>query len=284
MTKSTAPVLARTRAELAHALADLPGRRGVVMTMGAIHEGHLDLVRAVREVSDHVVATVFVNPLQFGPTEDLAAYPRDLAGDVAKFAAEGVAVVFAPSAAEMYPHGNLDVRIDPGPVAVPLEGQRRPGHFAGVAAVVTKLLGLIRPAVAAFGRKDAQQLAVIQTLVRDLDLPVEILPVTIRREADGLAMSSRNAYLSATERGQALALSRALATARQLAGAGADAPTIAAQVRAELAQADGVVLDYAEVVDPATFGPATTGAALVLLAARVGTTRLIDNTEIEISA
>ncbi|MDO4791747.1 MAG: pantoate--beta-alanine ligase [Buchananella hordeovulneris] len=279
--------LARTRAELAQALSQLEGRRGVVMTMGAIHEGHLDLVRAAAAQCDHVVATVFVNPLQFGPTEDLDAYPRDLAGDLAKLTGAGAALVFAPSVEEMYPHGEPSTEIMPGSAAAPLEGERRPGHFAGVCTVVTKLLGLTRPDVAAFGRKDAQQLAVISQLVEDLDLPVDILPVDIRREEDGLAMSSRNAYLSATERQQALALSSSLRAAAERAAQGEGAGQLLAATRGYLQGAPGVELDYAELVDPATFAPFPAdgrGKALLLLAARVGTTRLIDNAEIEVLA
>ncbi|WP_371164180.1 pantoate--beta-alanine ligase [Buchananella felis] len=280
-------ILARTRAELADALSRLEGRRGVVMTMGAIHEGHLDLVRAAAKVCDHLVATVFVNPLQFGPSEDLDAYPRDLEGDFAKLTGAGAAVVFAPSVAEMYPHGAPTTTIQPGSAGAPLEGARRPGHFAGVCTVVIKLLGLTRPDVAAFGRKDAQQLAVIGQLVEDLDLPVEILPVPIRREEDGLAMSSRNAYLSEVERQQALALSASLRLAQQAAARGEQADDVAAAARSFLQVAPGVELEYAELVDPKSFEPFPAdgaGAALLVLAARVGTTRLIDNAEIEVLA
>ncbi|WP_447924701.1 pantoate--beta-alanine ligase [Georgenia muralis] len=276
------PVLARTRRELAAALAALPGRTALVMTMGALHDGHLSLVRAARERADHVVVSVYVNPLQFGPGEDLDAYPRDLDGDLALLTGAGVDVVFAPDDAEAYPAEPL-VRIDPGPVADVLEGRTRPGHFAGVLQIVAKVLALVRPDVAVFGEKDAQQLALVRTLVRDLDLGVEILGVPIRREPDGLAMSSRNAYLSTRERTRALALSRALAAGRDAAGGGVVAALAAATDVLEAA--DGVETDYLALVDPDTFLPlpeGATGPGLLAVAARVGTTRLIDNTRVDL--
>ncbi|WP_309314548.1 pantoate--beta-alanine ligase, partial [Actinomyces naeslundii] len=233
-----ATVLARSRDELAAALADAPDPRAVVMTMGALHEGHFDLVReAARRVgpAGTVVVTIFVNPLQFAPTEDLDSYPRDLEGDLAGLTqtltgvdgALGVGrlVVFAPTPEVIYPAGQPAVRIDPGPIATVLEGRTRPTHFAGVCQVVLTLMHLTAPRWALFGRKDAQQLAIIEAMVRDLAVPVEIVPVDIRRESDGLAMSSRNAYLSPEQRRQALALSRALQAGQDVAAQAAGSGT-----------------------------------------------------------
>ena len=178
--------VARTKAELATALASLEGTSALVMTMGALHEGHLALVRAAREAADNVVVSIFVNPLQFGPDEDYEEYPRDLAADLALLGTVGVEAVYAPEAAEVYPREPL-VRIDPGPVAALLEGKTRPTHFAGVLQVVHKVLNLVRPDMAFFGQKDAQQLALVRTMVADLDMPVEIRAVPIERDVDGLA-------------------------------------------------------------------------------------------------
>nr|WP_226925464.1 pantoate--beta-alanine ligase [Georgenia thermotolerans] len=276
------PVLARTRAELAAALRSLGGTRALVMTMGALHEGHLSLVRAAQARADHVVVSVYVNPLQFGPGEDFEAYPRDLEADVALLARAGVDVVFAPTDAEAYPAEPL-VRVDPGPVATVLEGRTRPGHFAGVLQIVCKVLNLVRPDLAVFGQKDAQQLALVRTMVRDLDLGVEIVGVPIRREPDGLAMSSRNAYLGPAERERALALSKALRAGAEAAEAGAAAVVTAA--RGVLDAAEGVDLDYLALVDPDTFLPladTATGPGLLAVAASVGGTRLIDNTTVQL--
>ena len=290
-TSSPLATLTRTRAELAAALDGDVAPRAVVMTMGALHQGHFDLVaEAARRVgpSGTVVVTIFLNPLQFAPGEDLDAYPRTLDADVAGITAAltdeagaprvGRLIVFAPTPQVMYPAGEPTVRLDPGPMATVLEGATRPTHFAGVLQVVLTLMHLTRPRWALFGRKDAQQLAIVS--------------VDIRREEDGLAMSSRNAYLSATERGQALALSRALEAGRQAAASGADAAGVR-QVAAELlAGAEGVEVDYVAVVDPDSFveragaglglpaaddaaAVATTGTVLLALAAKVGSTRLI---------
>lgn len=316
----TAAVLTRSRAELAAALAGAPDPRAVVMTMGALHEGHFDLVReAARRVgpAGTVVVTIFVNPLQFAPTEDLDSYPRDLEGDLAGLTRTltgadgslgvGRLVVFAPTPEVIYPTGQPAVRIDPGPIATVLEGRTRPTHFAGVCQVVLTLMNLTAPRWALFGRKDAQQLAIIEAMVRDLAVPLEIVPVDIRREPDGLAMSSRNAYLSPDQRRQALALSCALQAGRDAAqGAGPDTGPDPAKVRraalASLEAADGVEVDYVALVDPASFedltdaglglprSAAAGGAAgeeppavgLLAVAARVGTTRLIDNTLIDL--
>ncbi|HLS50346.1 MAG TPA: pantoate--beta-alanine ligase, partial [Actinomycetaceae bacterium] len=272
------PRLVTTREELARVLAAPRGRRAVVMTMGALHAGHLSLVEEARRVAEQVVVTIFVNPLQFGAGEDLETYPRDLEGDVAKLAGAGADVVFAPDAAEIYPDGEPLVRIDPGPAGEVLEGASRPGHFGGVLTVVAKLLHLTRPDVAIFGQKDAQQLALITAMARDLDLGVEIRGVATRRDADGLALSSRNAYLATEERDAALAIPRALAAATAAAGEGAATALDAA--RREVAAEGRLRLDYLEIVDPVTLkgvGADHHGPALLVVAAWSGTTRLIDN-------
>jgi pantoate--beta-alanine ligase len=252
-----------TREELAAARKALPGRVAVVMTMGALHEGHAALVRRAREVADSVVVTVFVNPLQFGANEDLDRYPRTLEADLAVCEREGADVVFTPTPDVVYPSDPV-VRVSAGAIGDGFEGASRPGHFDGVLTVVLKLLHLTAPDVALFGQKDAQQLAAIRRMVDDLDVPVEVLAVPTVREPDGLALSSRNRYLSADERQAALVLSRALATRDVAAG------------RALIQAQPGVDLDYLERVDSRTFEAAPDGDLLVV-AARVGTTRLIDN-------
>lgn len=258
--------LAATREELAVARAGLPGRVAVVMTMGALHEGHAALLRAAREQADSVVVTVFVNPLQFGPGEDLARYPRTPAADLAMCGREGVDLVFTPSPEVVYPVPPL-VRVAAGPMGEVLEGADRPGHFDGVLTVVLKLLHLVRPDVALFGDKDAQQLACIRRMIGDLDVGVRVVAVPTVREPDGLALSSRNRYLTAEQRTAALALPRALATG-DLAAA-----------RALLAATPGVDPSYVERVDPTTFATSPDGELLVV-AARVGSTRLIDNARV----
>jgi pantoate--beta-alanine ligase len=263
----TALTVVRTRDELAGARAGLTGRVAVVMTMGALHEGHAALLRAARAQADAVVLTVFVNPLQFGPGEDLDRYPRTLDDDLALAAREGVDVVLAPTPEVVYPEQPL-VRVSAGPLGEVLEGAHRPGHFDGVLTVVLKLLHLVRPDVALFGEKDAQQLACIRGMVRDLDVPVDVVGVPTVREPDGLALSSRNRYLSTEQRRSALVLSRAL---REVADTG----DVAAG-RAVLDAEPAVETDYLERVDPTTFTPDPSGT-LVVVAARVGTTRLIDN-------
>jgi pantoate--beta-alanine ligase len=268
-------IVATTRDELAKARQDLSGRVGVVMTMGALHAGHVSLLRAARAWSDHVIMTLFVNPLQFGPNEDLATYPRTWAADLAAAEAAGVDVVFAPTEAEMYPNGAPAVRVNPGPRGEILEGASRPGFFHGVLTVVIKLLHLTRPDASFFGEKDYQQLTLIRAMVRDLDLEVDIVGVPTVREPDGLALSSRNTYLSAEQRVTALALSRALAAAAAVGGQGAEAACAAA--RRVFDETPGAALDYVVVTDLA-LGPAPEhGPARMLLAARVGGTRLIDN-------
>ncbi len=278
-----APVLVRTREDLRETLRAQTGTRAVVMTMGALHEGHLDLVREARRRADNVVVTIFVNPLQFAPGEDLDAYPRDLEADLAKLAEVGADVVFAPDPQTMYPQGDPEVRVDPGPVARRLEGVTRPTHFSGVLTVVLKLLHLTRPDVALFGQKDAQQLALVRAMVRDLDVDVEVVGVPIRREPDGLAMSSRNAYLDPADRRAALALSAALRAGAEHAAEGG--PAVLRAARGRLAEEPAVELDYLELVDPDTMVPVPPdhgGAALLAVAAWVGGTRLIDNTTVHL--
>ncbi|QCX46192.1 pantoate--beta-alanine ligase [Arcanobacterium haemolyticum] len=273
-------IIATTPAQLAAALEPLHGDIGLVMTMGALHDGHLSLVEAARRESDHVVVSIYVNPLQFGPGEDFEAYPRDLEGDVAKL--EGVDVVFAPTDESVYPRTPL-VRIEPGPVATILEGKTRPTHFAGVLQIVHKVFNLVRPHAAWFGQKDAQQLALIKTMVADLNMPLEIKSVPIKREATGLAMSSRNTYLSATKKQQALGLSQALAAGKRVADAGGTAAQTLAAARESIAHAPGVKLDYLELVDRDTFMQLDgRGNGLLVTAAWVGKTRLIDNLEVVI--
>ena len=295
--------LAHTREELAAAIAANEPNRAVVMTMGALHEGHLDLLRragALVGAGGTVVVTIFVNPLQFAPGEDLDAYPRDLEGDVEKLrtVAENELqlsqlVVFAPTPEVIYPSGDPQVTINPGPIATVLEGVTRPTHFAGVCQVVLNLMHLTRPTWALFGRKDAQQLAIVRAMVRDLSVPLSIEPVDIRRESDGLAMSSRNAYLTPAQRQQALALSQALKAGIAAAENGGDGAAVRQAALAYLANADGVEVDYVAVVgadsfvdlagaglglDPQKYQPVAGESALLALAAKVGSTRLIDNT------
>jgi pantoate--beta-alanine ligase len=253
---------------------------GVVPTMGALHEGHLALVREAKKRAGFVVVTVFVNPTQFGPNEDFGRYPRDLAGDMAKVGGAGASAVFAPEASAMYPPGD-ETRVKVGALSVPLCGQFRPGHFEGVATVVAKLFVLAGASIAVFGRKDYQQLAIIRRLAADLLFPVEVIGHPIVREPDGLAMSSRNAYLSAEERQRALALSKGLsAAARLFAGGERDATALRDAVLALLEPA-ATSIDYVDVTDPEKLTPHGNGPvgerALLAVAARIGSTRLIDN-------
>lgn len=252
----------------------------LVPTMGALHEGHLRLVRRARELGGIVVVSIFVNPLQFGAGEDLDRYPRTLAADVA--ALDGHAdVVFAPSAAEMYPRGESSTRITAGVVGQLFEGASRPGHFDGMLTVVAKLFAIVQPDIAVFGQKDAQQVHLVGRMVEDLNLPLSIVVVDTVRESDGLALSSRNRYLDMSARAAAVALSEALAAGTAAAIAGPDSALRAARARIE---AEPVVrLDYLVIVDPDTFvevGSDHRGPGLMLIAARVGTTRLIDNERI----
>jgi pantoate--beta-alanine ligase len=259
------------------------GTLGLVPTMGFLHAGHLSLVEAARRECDRVAVSIFVNPTQFGPAEDYARYPREPERDRHLLEEAGVDLVFAPTAAEMYRPGTETV-VDVGSVAEPLEGERRPGHFRGVATVVLKLLNIVRPDRAWFGQKDAQQLAVIRRLVDDLDVPVEIRAGPIVREPDGLAMSSRNAYLSAEERRAATVLFRALGAAEDRWRAGErSGDALRATMKATLDAEPLARTDYAAAVDPVTFREADrpTGAVHLLLAVFFGETRLIDNRLLE---
>lgn len=259
------------------------GRRVMLVpTMGALHEGHLTLVRAAKRVPGSVVVvSIFVNPLQFGAGEDLDAYPRTFDADLALLRGEGVELVFAPTPAAMYPHG-LRTTVQPGPLAAELEGGCRPSHFAGVLTVVGKLLQIVRPDRVFFGEKDYQQLVLVRQLVTDLNVDVAVVGVPIVREADGLAMSSRNRYLDPGQRELAGALSAALVAGAHAAAAGADAAVQSA--RAVLDAVPELVVDYLELRD-AELGPAPAfGTARLLVAARLGTTRLLDNVAIEVGA
>ncbi len=252
-----------TRAGLAAARHGLPGRVAVVMTMGALHDGHVELIKRARAEADSVVVTIFLNPLQFAAGEDLDRYPRRLDVDLPLCEGAGADVVFTPLPSEVYPTEPI-VRVNAGPIGDVFEGAARPGHFDGVVTVVLKLMHLVRPDVAYFGQKDAQQLACIRRMVLDLDVPVEVVAVATVRDRDGLALSSRNEYLTDEQRTAALVLSRALATRDVTAG------------RALVAAEPAVDLDYLDRVNSATFETTPEGD-LIVVAARVGTTRLIDN-------
>ncbi|MCC6236356.1 MAG: pantoate--beta-alanine ligase [Dehalococcoidia bacterium] len=272
--------VARTVEELRAARQALPGSVGFVPTMGALHRGHMSLVEAARAQCASVVASVFVNPTQFGPNEDLARYPRPELQDLAMLEAGGVALAFLPSVEVMYPEGSAtSVRV--GGIAERLEGASRPGHFDGVATVVTKLFNLVQPDRAYFGRKDAQQLAVIRQMVRDLDQPVEIVGCPTVRDEDGLALSSRNVYLSPEERTQALSLSRGLRRAAAVFADGIrDAGSLRQFVEDEIRAQPLAQVDYVAIADAVTLEELTgplLRPALLAVAVRFGTTRLIDN-------
>jgi pantoate--beta-alanine ligase len=257
---------------------------GLVPTMGYLHEGHISLLQRARAENDRVAASLFVNPTQFGAHEDLSKYPRDLIHDQRLLADAGCELLFAPPASEMYPAG-FETVLDVGSVAAPLEGERRPGHFRGVAVVVLKLFGIVQPTRAYFGEKDAQQLAVLRRMARDLDLPTEICPCPTVRESDGLAMSSRNSYLSPKERVAAPVLYRALQAARERwQGGERRAAELHAAMTIVLTAEPQATVDYAAVADPETFreieGTAD-GAVLLLLAVKIGPARLIDNLRLE---
>jgi pantoate--beta-alanine ligase len=259
------------------------GRRiGFVPTMGYLHEGHLALVDEARRRADVVLMSIFVNPLQFGPSEDLARYPRDLPRDRALASARRVDALFVPTLAAMYPRGS-EVRVIPGAAADRWEGAARPGHFAGVLTVVAKLFHLVEPDIACFGRKDVQQLTLVRQMVRDLDWPVEIVPVPTVREPDGLALSSRNAYLAPADRGRATVLSRALGRAHQAWCEGESrAPAIEDRMWQELRTEPQVVVEYIAIVEPETLAPVATvdPKTVIAIAAGVGGTRLIDNIDL----
>ena len=276
------PLVARTRSELAAARDALSGRVVVVMTMGALHDGHAQLIDVAHDHGDHVVVTIFVNPKQFGAGEDLDRYPRTLEADLAVCAAHGVDVVFAPSVDEVYPPDETVPVVLAGELGEVLEGAHRPGHFDGVVTVVSRLLDLTRPDVAVFGEKDAQQLAVIRQMVAAQGRDIEIVGVPTVRERDGLAMSSRNRYLSPAEREIALAIPRALQRAEQHAEDGAAAAVAAATD--ELAKSPEISVDYVVLVDAQTWGEPgpRTRFGKILAAARVGSTRLIDNRDVRL--
>ena len=255
------------------------GALGLVPTMGFLHEGHLSLVRRAKAECGAAAVSIFVNPTQFGPGEDLARYPRDLARDLVLLDGEGVDLVFTPAPEEIYPQG-FATRIEVEGVTRPLEGVARPGHFAGVATVVSKLFNIVQPSRAYFGRKDAQQSVVISRMAADLDMPVEVVVADTVREADGLALSSRNVYLSHAERAAAPVLFRALSEARRLFAKGEqDAKVLRAAVRTTIASEPAFEIDYVSVAGLDTLEELETvgSSALVSLAARIGRTRLIDN-------
>jgi len=271
------PVVAHNREELAAARAQLVGRVAVVMTMGALHEGHAHLIRTARGSADAVLVTIFLNPLQFGAGEDLERYPKTFDADLEICTREGVDLIFAPTPDVIYPEGDPGVRVSAGALGDVLEGEHRPGHFDGVLTVVAKLLHLTGPDLAYFGEKDAQQLALITRMVRDLDFPVEVVAGPTVREEGGLALSSRNTYLSDSDRRAARSLNRALRAGASAAVGGAAA--VLAAANAVLADEPALAVDYLALVDDDTWetaGASTTKARL-LVAARVGTTRLIDN-------
>ena len=274
--------VARTRQELAQRRDSLSGSVAVVMTMGALHDGHAQLMRFAREHADRVLVTVFVNPLQFGVGEDFDRYPRTWDADLEVCRRESVDLVFAPPMDVMYPNGQPDVRVDAGPLGARLDGAHRPGHFDGMLTVVLKLMHLTRPDVAVYGEKDAQQLALIRRMVSDLDLPVRVVGAATVREPDGLALSSRNRYLSPDQRVIAVKLSRALSMGVQAAPAGFQA--VLDTARRCLTEEGGIDLDYVALVDDATWLDAdeTTTIGRLLVAGRVGTTRLIDNMDVDL--
>lgn len=273
------PVVARTRSELREARSRiLDGTVAVVMTMGALHEGHATLIHEARRRADHVIVSIFLNPLQFGPREDLSRYPRTFDEDMEICTREGVDLVFAPTPDVIYPDGDPGVRISAGPLGDVLEGKSRPGHFDGVLTVVGKLLHLTHADMAFFGQKDAQQLLLIRRMAQDLDFPVEIISVATVRESDGLALSSRNMYLTEYDRQTALCLSRALQAGAAAATEGPSAVRRAA--RAVLVREPLALIDYLVLVHPNTLEDVPEwyrGEALLAVAGRVGTTRLIDN-------
>lgn len=277
--------VAHTRVELSAIRRDWAEQNhtvAVVMTMGALHAGHAELIRRARDGNDRVVVTNFLNPLQFAPGEDLDKYPRRFAQDLELCRKHGVDLMFAPDPGEVYRSGEPAIRVAAGRVGDELEGQSRPGHFDGVLTVVAKLFHLTDPDVALFGQKDAQQLWLIRQMVRDLDFPVEVVEVPTVRDPDGLAMSSRNTYLTESDRAAALSLYRALRAGSEAADSGREA--VLAATREGLG-ADGVKVDYVELVSPDDFQPIhDPGDAILLVAAFVGTTRLIDNVRLRLGS
>lgn len=291
MTHAKMPAIVRTIAELRQQIrayrraAPADATVGFVPTMGYLHEGHASLLRRSVAENGLTVLSIFVNPLQFGPNEDLARYPRDEERDVSLASKNGVDIVFLPSVEEMYPDYPLLTNVSVSGVSEHLCGSSRPGHFDGVATVVTKLFNIVQPDRAYFGLKDAQQVAVIAQMVKDLSIPVEIVPCPIVREQDGLALSSRNVYLSSEERVQSLALSRSLAKAEEWIAAGATARELANKLAEDIRKAPSADIDYVEVVTYPGMRPVVgngplseyAGSVLIALAVRFGRTRLIDN-------
>jgi pantoate--beta-alanine ligase len=278
----SSPVVLETIAELREALS---GPVAFVPTMGALHDGHLELVDRAAQLAPTVVVSIFVNPLQFGPSEDLDRYPRTLDDDLAMLAARGVQYVFAPSVDELYPQWPIATKVTAGSVGGMFEGRSRPGHFDGVLTIVAKLLNIVQPAVVVFGRKDAQQVFLVSRMVRDLNLPTRVDVVDTVREPDGLALSSRNRYLDDKQRRAARVLSQALEAAVSSGDRGVDPALAAAQ--SVLMGEQLIELDYLVIVSPTTFLPVDEGykgKAIVLIAAMVGSTRLIDNEPILLTA
>ena len=271
----------RTLSDLRAARAAMSGRVAFVPTMGALHAGHMALVAAAREAADHVIASIFVNPLQFGPNEDLARYPRQEAADAVMLTENGCDLLWLPPVDAMYPAG-FATTVSVAGLGDVLDGAHRPGHFDGVATVVAKLFGQVRPDIALFGEKDWQQLAIIRRMVIDLDLDLHIIGVPTVREGDGLALSSRNAYLSPEHRAAAVALPHALDTAVEAIAGGENIDAALESAKEAIATA-GFTIDYVTLVDDALL-PTTTLPARLLAAARIGTTRLIDNLPVTIAA
>lgn len=287
--RSTAPIVLTTIEGIRRQVSALRAAGcsvALVPTMGALHAGHLSLVDIASANADAVIVSVFVNPAQFGPTEDLAKYPRTLDADVEALTGVGVDAVFAPAAEELYPAGWPTTLVTPGAIATRYEGALRPGHFAGVLTVVTKLLNIVQPDVAVFGEKDAQQLALVRRLVKDLDIPTTIVAAPTRRDTEGLALSSRNRYLSDVDRATAQFVPRAVTAVVEQARAGAGAVQARDAGIALLRAQPSIALDYLDIVDE-EFAPVRadhTGSARVIVAARVGQTRLIDNASIVLTA
>jgi len=278
------PSIVRTVAELDQAL--MPSRLAsspvaYAPTMGALHEGHAALMRVARALGDVVVASIFVNPTQFGAGEDLQTYPRTLADDIDVCSRENVDIVFVPEVTTVYPEDAGRTTVDPGPLGMVLEGRSRPTHFRGVLTVVAKLFAMVRPSHVVFGEKDYQQLTLVRRMVQDLFMPIDIVAVPTVREPDGLAMSSRNRYLHPRHRASAVALSKALRAGEEAAGSGAEA--VVSSARAVLEAADGLAIDYVEVTGPGLSEPPQQGEARLLVAARLGATRLIDNIAIDLT-
>ena len=268
----------------ADALRQAGARIGFVPTMGALHDGHVSLLQHARPGCDLVVVSIFVNPLQFGPREDLDRYPRDLDADLARLEGRGCDLVFAPDAADLLA-ADLTTRIDVGALGERLCGRSRPGHFQGVATIVAKLLHLVQPDIAVFGQKDAQQVVILQRMVRDLDWPVRLRVAPTVRDADGLALSSRNVYLAPAERREAVRLHGALNLAREAIRAGERRPEpVVEAMRQHLAAGAGMRIDYVEIVDPTDLRPRSRleGRCLIALAAFLGATRLIDNLVVDV--